>query len=248
VQRNGVEPECAVVVVRVSADGRCAVGVSGDADPAVFAELRRVAVESRGNLPLDVWRVARQSGSKGIALLLVAHGTAVPEIPEPLPLLFEPVTLDERDPRFAEFASVWEARRPARRRGRAVSVLKWVLAGVLAVADGLVLIGPGNGIGENVGRVILSACTAGAIALVVLWRRGRILIAPGAVVIERWGFLGGGTLRLTPSNSVLIAKSRDTGWDARIWQGWKSYGDHFSELEFKALLAAWRSPAHPADS
>jgi hypothetical protein len=239
---------CALAVVRLSADGRRAVGVKSDVDPSVLAELCRVAVESRGNLPVDVWQIARNSRSNGLALVLVPYGAPVPDVPEPLSVLFEPVALDECDPRFAELAPVWGASCPARRRRRVGRVLKLVFVCAAGVAGGMLDLGLSNRIGENIARVVLCVCVAGALGLAVLWKRGRILIAPGAVHVERWGFRGGRTLRLTPSDSVLIAGPRGAAWQVSIWQGWKSYGGRFSDVEFKALLAAWRSPIFSGDS
>ncbi len=249
-------PRCYVVNILLQRDGQGSVGCS----PALAEPVRAVILkEGRGwrnkQLVPGLRYVIKNQRLPGLAVQYYSRKKAVPEIPPPATVTFEPIPLDETHPSLEYLASSGEqqAKAVARKRARAVKrmMIRYGIPLVLviqlfanALPQALV-----HGLSRWTSWLFVgSLLFALACILAYNWYRQNHfewILVPGGVVLRKSRLLASGSSidLLTPANSILLIRPAQAGWSAQLHQhkSTRPYTTHVTELERSALLATWQS-------
>lgn len=249
-------PRCYVVNILLQRDGQGSVGCS----PALAEPVRAVILEQgRG------WRnkkivpglryVIKDQRLPGLAVQYYSRKKAVPDIPPPATVTFEPIPLDETHPSLEYLAASGEKQENAAGLKRA-RVAKRILVryGIPLV---LVIQLFANALPQALVHGLnrwTSWLFVGSLLLALLcilaynWYRQNHfewILVPGGVVVRKSRLLASGSSieLLTPANSILLIRPAQAGWSAQLHphKSTRPYTTPVTELERSALLATWQS-------
>jgi len=195
---------------------------------------------------------AKERDLPGIAAVLVNEAEDLPVVPVGAAQLFEPVELDGKNPVVKALAGVHggvadAADQTAGAVGRRRRLLRVLLALVffpLALLAGVLDMGPLHTVWHGVVYAVLVLVVW--LAVFVVWRlqTGRWVIFPGGVVVRRFAAAPWrtGAMRYCPQDTVLIVERVAWHWEAYLYRGYRPASRELTDVECRALLAAWQSP------
>ncbi len=253
---EGQGPRCYVVNILLQRDGKDSVGCS----PALAEPVRAVIIEQglgwRGRKLVPRLRyVLKNQRLPGIAVQYYSRKKAVPDIPPPATVTFEPIPLDETHPSLEYLAASGEKQEHAvaRKRARAVKriMVRYGIPFILLIQLF------GNVLPQAIARGMsgwwdwLAVGTLDLVLMAVVaynWYRQNHLewiLVPGGVVVRKSRLLASGSSLdvLTPSNSILLIRPAQAGWNAQIHphDANRPFTTALTDLERSALLATWQS-------
>lgn len=229
------------------------VACEGEDGPrAALGEL----VSKRG----EYWGMAQKlqrMGERGL-VVVVAPGGAGIEKPAPIEVPFEPVLLDESDPRVADLAAAGDGRivsEPAVVPKQRSTVSRWLMRlGLGGVVFWNIVLNLSLNSGLNRrwwmwalnGGILLAVLVGGWVVSKV--RRDAWMCVPaGIVAVRRALFSTKNRLLLftTADSNVVVTAGPGRSWYAEAVSARGRSKAILTELELAALLAAWRSPLSP---
>lgn len=255
---------CDVVHLLRRTPGDTVHGVCGTLDLATVDRIAAAATRRYRNRAIRPRLDEVLAGLKPRRIVLVEQRPDVPRLTaEPIRVPFEPVELDEDDPRLSPLLSVEASRgdNPAAPQApRAVPLQSRPIrrfaarCGRYGLIPPLVLTFYGFLYSPKfpfAGLFYFSCATIVVAVSVGLRRWAQWLIAPGCVVLRRSALLSPARRlqRCTPADTNLhvlqLPAAAGGGWLATLGHGYLAPSRILTPLEAAALLAAWTSPLPP---